>query len=76
MSVQNALKTENNSSLVDAINAEIKKVTTIYKVIRPINPNDIKDDANRTYSNMFIKLKLDGRITVRLAAGGDRQTDT
>ena len=45
MSVKKGLKTANNSSLVYSINAKIEKVSTTYKVIRPINPNDIEDDS-------------------------------
>jgi hypothetical protein len=49
------------------------KVLDKYQVIRAISSADIQHDAIHIRSQMFVKTKLDGRVTARLAAGGNDQ---
>ena len=54
-----------------AVSVEMQKCLDKYTAFRPIDACDIRPGAVHIYSSMLIKLKVDGRLTARLAAGGD-----
>lgn len=72
ISVAKALQNADSHLLRAAIDKKMLKMTT-HEVFTPIRFQDIPSNAVKIFSIMFCKIKLSGRITARLAAGGDRQ---